>query len=375
MDNFTTDGVQLKIGLSRSKSPEDLLDDRGYKSLAGKYSKNIWSESRGVFVLENTTSEGVDTSGRRVVGLDPGVRDVYTSVIDSGDGPNRDTHSVSNSQWAQTQRTKLIRRKDYRWRRETDISGLIDQMSDFHLKTSEYSNLVKGIKLRVENRERLWRYQMRRNRRVYRFSSLLARNSAIDRMADAIVRHRHMVPRSKKRGPKDASTPPIVAFGGGQFRSGGNGLMSVPRKALIKKISYRTAVVIVDEYNTSKMCSCCGNRLCNPDLRPRNNNCPIGPPKTFTKQNEMRLRRCQSEACQMVQSCDDASRVSQITLHRHWNRDVNAAINILTVATEWFNSRTRPAPLRKSSETSNCVETHKQPGSITKLQRILTQQQ
>ena len=145
MDNFTTDGVQLKIGLSRSKSPEDLLNDRGYKSLADKYSNDIRREKRGVFVLENTASDGDDTSGRKVVGLDPGVRDVYTSVIDSEDGPKRSTHSVSNSQWAQTQRTKLIRRKDFRWRRETGVSGLIDQMSEFHLKTSDYLDLVKGI--------------------------------------------------------------------------------------------------------------------------------------------------------------------------------------------------------------------------------------
>lgn len=371
-DSFTTDGVQLKISLRRNEIPEDVLCEKGYHSLSSRSTSDIWQEERGVFILENTDGCSLEPRTRSIIGIDPGVRDVYTSVMTS-QGGGHTTHSISNSQWSQTQRTKLIRIKDARWRHATGVSGIIKQMSALHLKTSSYLQFLNAVKLRIVNRQCMWEYQMRRNRRVYRFSSLLARKSAIDRLADAVVQHSYIKPRSDTRSPTDppdnSQSSPIVAFGGGQFRSGGNGLMSVPRKEIIKHISYRTPVVIVDEYNTSKMCSKCGHRLSDPDLRPHcTTNGPVGQPKLFTKRDKMRLRRCQSEACQRVQSCDGASSSSRNILHMHWNRDVNAAINILNAATEWLESKTRPIQLRRVPEITNCAEKHGRPnGGITTL--------
>ena len=123
-----------------------------------------------------------------------------------------------------------------------------------HLKVSNYQRLLEAVEYRIGTREILWQYQMRRNRRVYRFSSLLAGKSAIDRLADAVVVHSSPVPRGKStsnnKKPLRNLERPIVAFGGGQFRSGGNGLQSVPRKALVKKIAERT-VVCMSEMNRS----------------------------------------------------------------------------------------------------------------------------
>ncbi|CAM9356387.1 unnamed protein product [Chrysoparadoxa australica] len=51
----------------------------------------------------------------------------------------------------------------------------------------------------------------------------------------------------------------IVLFGNGQFGHGPRG--PCPRKALIRALGLRCAVVLVDKFNTSKMCCGCGSEL------------------------------------------------------------------------------------------------------------------
>jgi hypothetical protein len=355
MPNFQTDGVQLKVFLTREKVPADGLLEKGYARISARTTDSLRNEATGVYILENT-SPGIGPY-REIVGLDPGVRDVYTSV-QSG---CRRSRSVSNRQWSQLQRSKLIRRKDYRWKREVlGLTSVLQQMGETHTKSSAYCNLLKAVKLRLTSKKTLWEYQMRRNRRVYRFSSLLARNSALDRMSDAIVQHRPVSKRQRgrwKHGHREGHNAmnPIIAFGGGQFRSGGSGLMSVPRKAIIKRLSHRTAVVIVDEYKTSQMCSDCGNKLTDPDQRHRSKDgSPHGAVQPYTKKDKTRLRRCQSDAC-AIHSNEGVS--TGLVRHRHWNRDVNAAINMLSVAVKWLDEQERPSQLRRPESTNQMQDT------------------
>ena len=55
----------------------------------------------------------------------------------------------------------------------------------------------------------------------------------------------------------------------------------------------------------------------------------------------------------------------QLVRQKHWNRDVNAAVNIRKAAEEWCNSQSRPLHLRQS-RANICVNQHEQPnGGIT----------
>ena len=214
---------------------------------------------------------------------------------------------------------------------------------------------------------------MRRNRRVYRLSSLLSRNSAIDRLADAITHDREVNSRSKRR-VKQKHNPlqpdqdenklnPIIAFGGGQFKSGGHGLQSVPRKAIVRKLSHRTVVGITPEHNTTKKCCICNANLVAPDLRAFDTDGNfIGTPKSFNKKSKTRLRRCQSEACNVQSNVGVSNCLS--TFHKHWNRDVNAAINITNVAVNWLLYSKIPSAF-DSSDKSMKVETPSQQKCIT----------
>lgn len=147
--------------------------------------------------------------------------------------------------------------------------------------------------------------------------------------------------------------------------------MSVPRKDLVKSIARRSLAAITDEHKSTQTCSCCGSRLCDPDLRLLDaNGTPQGDHREFNKKQKTRIRRCKSEACSVpvcIQSNDGVSNL-QLVWQKHWNRDVNAAINIRKTDEEWLHSRhsrSRPVHLRRTI-ADICVNQREQPtGGIT----------
>ena len=384
-----TDGVQLKIMLNRPTGPSEMLVERGYSGLNASESEQIELESRGVYLLDKINSiSSEDAIARGVIGLDPGRRDLYASVRSLLPGQTRHiSRKMSNDQYKHLQNVDRVKRTDMTWRKRTDVMDYVDSRPS--IKTSSYDSLSERIRdrLNAETSEKMWTYQMRRSRRTQRFSQLLSNKSLQDRIADAIVEHRLLVPR-RRRGVNGRSTRPdkkqvareipsrpqgllpIVAFGGGQFAAGGSGLRAVPRKLLVRKIAERTVCVIVDEHNTSQMCSHCGNKLKNPDPRPRDceTGACIGPHRSFTQQQKRRLRQCQSEACRVLHGESNVctSSNSKTTHFRLWNRDVNAAINMLQLALNRIQGLPRPAQLcRKSDSESNkpvkgnpCISRH-----------------
>jgi hypothetical protein len=82
-ESFRTDGVQVKVGLKRPGTTSDLMVKRGFGSLKGRSCAAIELERRGIFELTETTGDSVAIEARSVVGLDPGRKDVYSSVMSS----------------------------------------------------------------------------------------------------------------------------------------------------------------------------------------------------------------------------------------------------------------------------------------------------
>jgi hypothetical protein len=87
----------------------------------------------------------------------------------------------------------------------------------------------------------------------------------------------------------------IVAFGDGDIYGTMRGVAPCVGSALVRKLKKDTTFFWVNEFRTTKTCSCCHHIM--PDIR-----------------NQFRIKTCNNKDC----------------IRTHWHRDVNAAINILT---------------------------------------------
>jgi len=382
--SFRTDGVQLKVGLKRPGSTPDLMVKRGFGSLMDRHCESIECERRGIFELRETVAQDtVALQERGLIGLDPGRKDVYSSVMNLTEHANIG-HHLSNDQWAQLQRTRMIRQKDRKWRRVSKITRLhsggqsvLGGLSMASLRTGTFADMARSVHYRLSNAQVISDYQTRRNRNVFRFSRLLATQSATARVCNAIMHHSNVLPRmpsaTRRKSRRIGNRfNPVVVFGGGQYASGGNGLASVPRKALIRELGHKTVVVIADEYKTSQVCCKCGTKLTDPDLRPSHRGYRVGEKREFAPRDSRRLRQCQSEACCKSESSDDDVKKKYAM---HWNRDTNAAINILQVGVEWWLRGVRPERLRRSTPTAPASVDSLLPKGILEDINLLSEQQ
>ena len=107
---------------------------------------------------------------------------------------------------------------------------------------------------------------------------------------------------------------PVIAYGAAKFNPNGKNELSAPTTFLSKRCSKHFSTILIDEYNTTKVCSCCDEKLL-----------PV-----VKEGLEIRgLRWCGSTKCRTF-----------------LNRDLNAALNILRC----FESQTcRPLHLSRNS--------------------------
>lgn len=66
--------------------------------------------------------------------------------------------------------------------------------------------------------------------------------------------------RAKERRVREGRTR-VVVFGDGSFPAAHRRHQAVPRKSLLRMLADRSVVLLLDEYNTSKLCPCCGEEL------------------------------------------------------------------------------------------------------------------
>jgi transposase len=119
----------------------------------------------------------------------------------------------------------------------------------------------------------------------------------------------------RKRGEEK----PVIAYGAAKFNPNSKSELSAPTTFLSKRCAKHYPTIYVDEYNTTKVCHGCDEKLC-----------PILKRTGEDEKREIRgLRWCSSTKCRTLV-----------------NRDLNAALNILRC----FRSGTkRPNSLSRNS--------------------------
>jgi hypothetical protein len=116
----------------------------------------------------------------------------------------------------------------------------------------------------------------------------------------------------------DGPDKPLILYGAGKFSPSGKHELAVPTCSMSRACAARLPTIMVDEFNTTKVCSKCDTSL--------------HPVATVNEQGQLRsvrgLRRCSSNVC------------AQSSFK---NRDLNAALNILRCSPD------RPISLNRGS--------------------------
>lgn len=158
----------------------------------------------------------------------------------------------------------------------------------------------------------------------------------------------------------------VVGFGNGRFSVCSAGNDPCPRKELIRRLSRRAVVLMVDEYRTSKTCCACGremDKLKAEELLPEwKEKVKRGSDKEEKKAVLRRLGRIlRCPTCRTTGGGGHVGLVGETGNHRVaargqgrlWNRDINAAINMILCVSHWIvspNGTRRPRWLERPTK-------------------------
>lgn len=121
----------------------------------------------------------------------------------------------------------------------------------------------KEEKFTMERRNRGWKASRRLRSHLSRVCDRMFHRTSIKRKRQPITpdpelrsRLRLELRRRRSERKADNGMASVVFFGNGRFQAGGYGHAPVPKKALLKLLCTRGPTVLLDEYNTSKICPC-----------------------------------------------------------------------------------------------------------------------
>jgi hypothetical protein len=254
------------------------------------------------------------TSGHTIIGLDPGVRSPATWVVHDSDSQRHHqqwkvqdgaTHSndetrykgasIYNGWWIFESGQKLFQRK---MKRRMSIY-CPDLLNTPTTKTSSIDELISSYVFQCRHLPSIIAGYFGGDKwfQKQKMKQFVRKKRAVE----------HMVSRITGTNNKEDQISVIVAHGDGDFAGTMRGVPPVMTKSLTKKLCQDTTTIFVNEFLTSQRCSCCLSKM--------------------TKEKRFRVKRCSNSVC----------------IRTFWNRDTNAAINILTsFLYEVANGRSHP---------------------------------
>lgn len=300
-NQITTNGYSASVLLTRPK----LEAENGKKKPRTQRTKND-----DVFDGE-WLSLPTDYEADALIAIDPGMRSLCTAVSDGGVKNKKKKKAMQAARVPRqvgVETVHAISTREYRhlagmnkarfWhenlkKRKKHYARAINSIPSY--KTSSFEVYVWRLKIFWKHVSFLLKFCADNAFLKWRFFQSRMKEKAADAMAKRLV--------------PIASPRVLVGYGDWSRRDGISGHASSPVKGFRKALKKRATVVPIDEYRTSKLCSNCHSPL-EQALLP-----------TKTKDNEVVLKKTRN-----VLRCPTSSCKANF-----WNRDVNAARNILSL--------------------------------------------
>lgn len=265
--------------------------------------------------------------GAVAVAVDPGISDIVTSAsTDPEDG----VKSYSSARYYEKAHYNTSRRCTDRWNQET--SEIVTENLTLPDQTSDMEVLRRHLSMYLEWAPRLLKHRALRGYRSMRFLRFVGKQKAIDEICEMVA-------------PKDRVN--VVGFGDWSGLGGGSPVRrrcAGPLQEIKLRLKNRPNVVmrLVPECKTSQNCSCCWGKLVNMKAASTRVDRYTGEAVTeVTKVHK--VLHCKSSLCQQPTVAGRGTT---------WNRDVNAAKNMLMLHVLEIKGWRRPLEFCPSKKTA-----------------------
>lgn len=284
----------------------------------------------------------VPLPGQRVVGIDPGRRDLL-ALVSNQEGDSPFTVSTKSMEVETGRRQARIHaRRVLRSCRVTDEDGteasLLQKLCSLPSRREDWAAFCEAALPVLDTIARCFE---KKSLRRQRFASYMKRDQALDELCKRIMGGKLRGPTGRKRyTPGQRGT--LVAFGAANACSTGFGYAPAPQERLRRRLEkiHGARVFLVDEFRTSQLCCKCHQQL-----------------EKVTVQQRVRgkLRRFQPHGLRRCATCHNEKGAP---LYCH--RDVNAAKNILACFLSKATLGQRPEVFtrQQDSQTNRCPVGH-----------------
>ncbi|KAG6951002.1 hypothetical protein JG688_00013913 [Phytophthora aleatoria] len=360
-DQVTTNGYGSSILLTHPKDVNEFPEESGDKALIN--SRDPFEKAR----KRLPTGYSPDV----MIGIDPGMR-ILCTAVSVGRLPRRRVRSKwlkerrkrkrkrLNRQYRRGQKIIEISTGEYRhmskmnhfraWnerlkKREPWYAGVVHAMPSF--KTASYEQYVNGLSFFWMHLRFLMAFYTENPFLKWKFTQDRLKAKALDMLAKRIV-------------PKP-SPQVCIAYGDWSRRDGIKGHATGPVKGFVKALKKRATVLPMDEFRTSKLCSCCHKCLKQTPLFTKVRQEKDGgkkkvvkkPVKLSEKELKKKAKKEAKEKKEMERFKNPKLKDFKIVLKSNrnvlrcensrceanfWNRDVNAARNMLELMKGYFQN-------------------------------------
>ena len=244
LDSYSMEGVLRSAGVEdfdvdEMASWDKYFDTAQARGLGKTFTRTIDTDGVSVKIhfqklkTINGQKKKLDLTGKRMISNDPGRDNILYMVEEISPNVFKDYRLTRQSYYVESG-INQAKANSQRWNKS--VKKEIDMMSTTSSKEVDLQEFKKFVDAVVYVREAMWREYMKKKWRQQRLRLYGGKKRVFANFF--------------KKLKIDKNT--VVAYGSAKFAPGGKNELSVPVSRAFKECSYRAAIVLVDEFRTTK---------------------------------------------------------------------------------------------------------------------------